>query len=86
MFQLTDIEGLVTKIRHNLPALTYLSLLGNKACPNQLSDLQNDDEDYERYRCLLSNRKMLYLSSFFTQTLCAAPHSASEVFRLKEGE
>ncbi|EEZ98550.1 Leucine-rich repeat-containing protein C10orf11 homolog-like Protein [Tribolium castaneum] len=47
---ITDIESLVVKIRHNLPALTYLSLLGNKACPNQLSNIDNDDEDYQRYR------------------------------------
>ncbi|XP_017773099.1 PREDICTED: leucine-rich repeat-containing protein C10orf11 homolog [Nicrophorus vespilloides] len=40
----------MSKISHNLPALTFLSLLGNKACPNELSDLDNDEEDYQRYR------------------------------------
>jgi Leucine-rich repeat (LRR) protein len=49
-FQIVDIESLIVKIRHNLPSLTYLSLLGNKACPNQLSNIDNDDEDYQRYR------------------------------------
>ncbi|XP_068909601.1 leucine-rich melanocyte differentiation-associated protein isoform X1 [Tenebrio molitor] len=47
---IVDIESLIVKIRHNLPSLTYLSLLGNKACPNQLSNIDNDDEDYQRYR------------------------------------
>jgi len=48
--QINDVEDLVVKISDNLPAVTFLSLLGNKACPNQLSDLENDDEDYQRYR------------------------------------
>lgn len=48
--QINDIELLMAKISHNLPALTFLSLLGNKACPNELSDLDNDEEDYQRYR------------------------------------
>ncbi|KAJ8946628.1 hypothetical protein NQ318_007233 [Aromia moschata] len=45
-----DIESLLTQIRQNLPSLTYLSLLGNKACPNELSGEENDEEDYQRYR------------------------------------
>lgn len=45
----------MVKIRDNLPSLTYLSLLGNKACPDQLTDLENDDEDYQRYRFVLPN-------------------------------
>ncbi|XP_044756188.1 leucine-rich melanocyte differentiation-associated protein-like isoform X2 [Coccinella septempunctata] len=45
-----DIETLITKIQHNLPSLNYLSLLGNKACPNELADAENDEEDYQRYR------------------------------------
>ncbi|KAL3277074.1 hypothetical protein HHI36_012435 [Cryptolaemus montrouzieri] len=45
-----DIESLITKIQHNLPSLSYLSLLGNKACPNELADMENDEEDYQRYR------------------------------------
>ncbi|KAJ8985629.1 hypothetical protein NQ317_015125 [Molorchus minor] len=46
-----DIESLLLKIRENLPNITYLSLLGNKACPNELSGAENDEEDYQRYRC-----------------------------------
>ncbi|KAI4460185.1 leucine-rich melanocyte differentiation-associated protein [Holotrichia oblita] len=48
--KIEDIELLLKKISRNLPSVTYLSLLGNKACPNQLSDIENDDEDYQRYR------------------------------------
>ncbi|XP_039749789.1 leucine-rich melanocyte differentiation-associated protein-like [Pararge aegeria] len=48
--QITDLDELVRKISVKLPSLTYLSLLSNKACPNQLSDLDKDDTDYQRYR------------------------------------
>lgn len=40
------------KIAHNLPSLKYLSLLSNQACPNELSSLHRDEEDYQRYRYL----------------------------------
>ncbi|XP_074029028.1 leucine-rich melanocyte differentiation-associated protein isoform X2 [Leptinotarsa decemlineata] len=45
-----DIESLLTKINQNVPNIIYLSLLGNKACPNELSGSENNDEDYQRYR------------------------------------
>ncbi|KAJ0178888.1 hypothetical protein K1T71_005663 [Dendrolimus kikuchii] len=48
--QITDLELLVNKIQKHFPILTYLSLLSNKACPNQLSDVDKDDSDYQRYR------------------------------------
>ncbi|KAF9410180.1 hypothetical protein HW555_010658 [Spodoptera exigua] len=48
--EITDLEELVNKISKHFPALTYLSLLSNKACPNQLSDVDKDDSDYQRYR------------------------------------
>ncbi|XP_066995681.1 leucine-rich melanocyte differentiation-associated protein [Anabrus simplex] len=47
---ITNLELLLTKVSHNLPCLHYLSLLGNVACPNQLSDADKDEEDYQRYR------------------------------------
>ncbi|XP_045766107.1 leucine-rich melanocyte differentiation-associated protein-like isoform X2 [Maniola jurtina] len=47
--QITDLDGLINKISVKFPSLTYLSLLSNKACPNQLSDLDKDDNDYQRY-------------------------------------
>lgn len=48
--QICNLELLLKQIKTNLPALTYLSLLGNHACPNQLSNSENDEEDYQRYR------------------------------------
>ncbi|CAG5115355.1 unnamed protein product [Candidula unifasciata] len=48
--KLTDLHGLLEQLVEKLPSLTYLSLLGNKACPNELSALDKDDEDYLRYR------------------------------------
>lgn len=59
-----DIHQLVDQLRQAYPSLTYLSLLGNEACPYQI--LSNDspasddtfsqyyrDEEYRRYRHLL---------------------------------
>ncbi|XP_026322234.1 leucine-rich melanocyte differentiation-associated protein-like isoform X2 [Hyposmocoma kahamanoa] len=48
--QITDLDVLIKKIGRSFPSLTYLSLLSNKACPNQLSDVDKDDSDYQRYR------------------------------------
>ncbi|GAB6033643.1 hypothetical protein CHUAL_013706 [Chamberlinius hualienensis] len=45
-----DLETFLDKVHSSLPNLDYLSLLGNPACPNQLSSLQRDEEDYYRYR------------------------------------
>ncbi|XP_052126470.1 leucine-rich melanocyte differentiation-associated protein isoform X2 [Frankliniella occidentalis] len=47
---INNLDLLLTKVSHQLPSLRYLSLLGNKACPNQLSDKDKDEEDYQRYR------------------------------------
>ncbi|XP_065225834.1 leucine-rich melanocyte differentiation-associated protein-like [Planococcus citri] len=51
--KITDLDGLVQKLRKNFPILRHLSLLGNKACPNQISDSQKDEDDYKRYRCFV---------------------------------
>ncbi|CAF0865456.1 unnamed protein product [Rotaria sordida] len=66
--RLQDIYKLVDQLRHAYPKLTHLSLLGNEACPyqisatNQISSNNTDlstfaqnrlDEDYQRYRHLL---------------------------------
>ncbi|ERL85461.1 leucine-rich melanocyte differentiation-associated protein isoform X2 [Dendroctonus ponderosae] len=48
--QICNLEALLLQIKQNLPALNYLSLLGNQACPNQLSNQEHDEEDYQRYR------------------------------------
>lgn len=49
-WQISDLDLLMRKIENHFPNLRYLSLLGNKACPNQLSNPDNDDDDYQRYR------------------------------------
>ncbi|KAM3863298.1 leucine-rich melanocyte differentiation-associated protein [Diretmus argenteus] len=48
--QLTDIEALLEHLADVTPALEYLSLLGNEACPNQLVSPDKDEDDYQRYR------------------------------------
>ncbi|XP_055026557.2 leucine-rich melanocyte differentiation-associated protein isoform X2 [Misgurnus anguillicaudatus] len=48
--QFTDIEGLLENLVEATPALEYLSLLGNEACPNQLVSMDKDEDDYQRYR------------------------------------
>ncbi|XP_038223125.1 leucine-rich melanocyte differentiation-associated protein-like isoform X1 [Zerene cesonia] len=48
--QIENLESLVGKLSEAYPSLSYLSLLSNKACPNQLSDLDKDESDYQRYR------------------------------------
>ena len=47
---ITDVERLLDMLSRQLPALTYLSLLGNPACPDQLSCMDSSDEDYEQHR------------------------------------
>lgn len=61
--QLTDIEALLEHLVEVTPALEYLSLLGNEACPNQLVSMDKDEDDYQRYRYFvlhkLTNLKFL---------------------------
>lgn len=45
-----DLEILLKQLTRCFPQLTYLSLLGNPGCPDQLSNLEKDEEDYQRYR------------------------------------
>ncbi|KAI8521994.1 hypothetical protein Bbelb_017480 [Branchiostoma belcheri] len=47
---ITDLEDFLDKLDSSCPNLTYLSLLGNVACPNELSAEDKDEEDYQRYR------------------------------------
>jgi len=49
-YHLQDLERLLCILQTRLPALKYLSLLGNEACPNQLSGYDKDEDDYRRYR------------------------------------
>lgn len=45
-----DLDALMKQLVKCYPNLTYLSLLGNPACPDQLSNLEKDEDDYKRYR------------------------------------
>lgn len=47
---ITDLEHLLDHLAEVAPALEYLSLLGNVACPNELVSSEKDEEDYKRYR------------------------------------
>lgn len=47
---LKDLEHILSIVNQRLPMLTYLSLLGNEACPDQLTNIENDEDDYSRYR------------------------------------
>ena len=49
-----DLDVLLDELQLKTRSLTYLSLLGNTACPNQLSSSDKDDDDYNRYRLLYS--------------------------------
>nr|XP_034354323.1 leucine-rich melanocyte differentiation-associated protein [Arvicanthis niloticus] len=51
--QITDLEYLLDHLAEVTPSLEYLSLLGNVACPNELVNLEKDEEDYKRYRCFV---------------------------------
>ena len=54
--QITDLEHFLNEISLKLPGLTYLSLLGNPACPDQLSSSDHDEQDYRRYRSYVVHR------------------------------
>nr|XP_040128208.1 leucine-rich melanocyte differentiation-associated protein isoform X1 [Ictidomys tridecemlineatus] len=54
--QITDLERLLDHLAEVTPALEYLSLLGNVACPNELVSLEKDEEDYKRYRCFVLHK------------------------------
>ena len=46
--RIADAEPLLAAIAARCPKLSFLSLLGNAACPNEL--VERDEEDYKRYR------------------------------------
>ncbi|KAI6659752.1 Leucine-rich repeat-containing protein C10 [Oopsacas minuta] len=48
--KLEDLDVVLSKIRKNCPDLSYLSLLGNIACPSELLGGEEDENDYQRYR------------------------------------
>lgn len=75
--KMSDLESLIKKIKCSFPNLTFLSLLGNIACPNQLSDISKDDDDYQRYRYYVIH----YLSKL--QFLDSASVTAEELKEAK---
>ncbi|KAF4105565.1 hypothetical protein G5714_013227 [Onychostoma macrolepis] len=48
--KMTGYAALLEHLAEVTPALEYLSLLGNEACPNQLVSMDKDEDDYQRYR------------------------------------
>ncbi|RWS26597.1 U2 small nuclear ribonucleoprotein A-like protein, partial [Leptotrombidium deliense] len=63
--QFKNLDILLRKISVAYPNLTYLSLLGNDACPDQLTSTEKDDDDYKRYRyyVLFKLRNLQFLDS-----------------------
>eukprot|EP00128_Syssomonas_multiformis_P011621 Colp12_sorted_trinity150504_noHs@23637 len=47
--KISDLETFIEKLVNNCPNLTYLTMLGNTACPNELVS-GKDEKDYQRYR------------------------------------
>lgn len=74
--KISTLSNLLQNLVANLPALRYLSMLGNIACPNQLSDHEKDEEDYRRYRFYvlfhLNNLKFLDSSPVKSEELAEA--------------
>ncbi|XP_037273874.1 leucine-rich melanocyte differentiation-associated protein [Rhipicephalus microplus] len=61
-----NLDYLVSCIQQCYPSLTFLSLLGNPACPDQISNPdRDDDEDYQRYRYYVIHklRQLKFLDS-----------------------
>ncbi|CAN0167067.1 unnamed protein product [Bubo scandiacus] len=62
-FQRNTCKILLDHLAEVVPSLRYLSLLGNKACPNELVCKEKDEDDYQRYRYFvlhkLTNLKFL---------------------------
>jgi len=50
LFQIADLDDLLSQVSRKTPELRYISLLGNPACPDQLTNRDCDYDDYQRYR------------------------------------
>ncbi|XP_073978699.1 leucine-rich melanocyte differentiation-associated protein-like [Rhodnius prolixus] len=48
--KISELEYFLPKVKDSFPNIKYLSILGNTACPNQISDVDKGEEDYQRYR------------------------------------
>lgn len=74
-----DLDSLLDSINICFPNITYLSFLGNPACPDQLSSNDKDDDDYRRYRyyTLYKLPKLKFLDS--TSIKCYERQEAARV-------
>ncbi|XP_068235681.1 leucine-rich melanocyte differentiation-associated protein-like isoform X2 [Palaemon carinicauda] len=54
--KVANLEKFLDQVSEKFPKLRYLSMLGNEACPNQLSSLDKDEKDYIRYRLYVLHR------------------------------
>lgn len=54
--RIKNIHIFIDKVKALFPSLTYLSLLGNEACPNELIDENKDEYDYAKYRKYVIHR------------------------------
>ncbi|XKL68799.1 hypothetical protein PGB90_006568 [Kerria lacca] len=63
--KINELALFIQKVKLSFPNLKFLSLHGNKACPNQLSDPDKDENDYQRYRYFVLHhlKKLKFLDS-----------------------
>lgn len=63
--KVSDLGRLLDQVSERLPNLRYLSLLGNKACPDQLTREDANERDYRNYRLYVLHRlpKLRFLDS-----------------------
>ncbi|XP_075073183.1 leucine-rich melanocyte differentiation-associated protein isoform X2 [Mixophyes fleayi] len=54
--QISELDYLLDSLALSAPALEYLALLGNQACPNELVSTEKDENDYQRYRYFVLNK------------------------------
>ncbi|XP_053201570.1 leucine-rich melanocyte differentiation-associated protein-like [Panonychus citri] len=69
--KLVNLEKLLNKLLISFPNLRFLSLLGNRACPDQLSNAEDDEKDYYRYKLFVLSKlpRLKFLdSSVLTKT------------------
>ncbi|CAL4109616.1 unnamed protein product [Meganyctiphanes norvegica] len=48
--KICNLEALMSMMSKQVPNLRFLSLIGNEACPDQLSSMDKDENDYRLYR------------------------------------
>lgn len=74
--KIRNLDLLLHKLSTKLPSLFFVSLLGNPACPDQITDQTKDEEDYQRYRFFvlhnLPNLKYLDSKEVTVEERCEA--------------